>query len=483
MKNVRSIVKVLGTLFSTLGIIMLGCTLFSIVIEDNAHQGFAAAGISTLVIGLVMFFSCYSYPNRITKKEGYLIVGLSWLGMAVISALPYILCLELNVTDAFFESTSGLTTTGATIFNDVEVLPRSILLWRSLTQWIGGMGIIVLTVAILPLLGVGGVELFTAEAPGPTSDKIHPRIRETAKRLWMIYLGFTLLLTLLLWLEGMTLFDAVNHGLTTMATGGFSTKNASIAHFSSPMIEYTIGAFMLLAGINYTVHFFFLTGRWKKVFSNEEWRTYMIFVGLFVLIIAGILILNDPKWTGENALRSSFFQVTSIITTTGFVIDDYTGWGTGITFIFFLLLFMGGCAGSTSGGIKMIRHLVFIKNSYLEFKRLLHPKAVIRLKINQEVVPARVLTHILVFLLLYMIVFFGGCILLSFGGLDFETALGAMATSLSNVGPAIGKVGPVNTFAFLDQTTKAFLAFIMLIGRLEIYSILILLTPFYWRDF
>lgn len=482
MKNIRSIIKILGTLFTILGLIMLLCSGVSWWMADGAFRGFVLSGTSTIVMGLIMFFSCYNYPSKITKREGYLIVGLSWMGMAIICSLPFSLSLDIGIVDALFESTSGLTTTGATIFNDIEVLPHSVLIWRSLTQWLGGMGIIVLTVAILPLLGVGGVELFTAEAPGPTSDKIHPRIRETAKRLWLIYFGLTATLFVLLWLEGMTPFDAINHAFTTMATGGFSTKNASIAHFNNPQVEYTISLFMLFAGINYTVLFFLFTGRWRKVIKNEEWRTYLLFVFGFVLLLTTTLIFRED-WGAESALRATLFQVISIITTTGYVTSDYTTWGPGIEIIFFLLLFMGACAGSTSGGIKTIRHLVFIKNSFLEFKRILHPKAMIRLKINGEVVAARILTHILVFLLLYMIIFFTGSVLLSTMGLEFKTALGAMATSLSNVGPAIGEVGPEDNFASLRPAVKCILSFVMILGRLELYSILILLTPFYWRNF
>lgn len=481
MKNGRSIIKVLGTLFSILGLVMLCCSGYSFLIHEEALKEFLVASVSTLSVGLLMFFTGYNYPSRITKREGYLIVGLSWIGMAIISSLPYYFCLDIGWADALFESTSGLTTTGASIFNDIEALPKSILLWRSLTQWLGGMGIIVLTVALLPLLGVGGVELFTAEAPGPTSDKIHPRIRETAKRLWLIYVGLTTVLGILLWIEGMTAFDAFNHALTTMATGGFSTKNASIAYYDSAQIDYTIGFFMLLAGINYTVLYFLIRGKWQRVLRNEEWRTYLIFVIGFIVLITTVLISRED-WNMEDALRATFFQVISIITTTGFVTSDYTTWGPGLQVIIFLLLFMGGCAGSTSGGIKVIRHVVFFKNSYMEFKRLLHPKAVIRLKVNGDVVPARILTHILVFLLIYMIIFFSGAVVLSATGLDFETSLGAMATSLGNVGPAIGEVGPVDNFSNLSGFIKVFLSFIMLLGRLELFSLLILFTPFYWRD-
>ncbi len=481
MKNARSIVKVLGSLLVILGVIMLGCLPYAWIDQDGSLNGILYSSASIILIGALMFIYGFSYPNKITKHEGYLIVGVTWVSMALVGAIPYLLTLDISLVDAIFESVSGLTTTGATIFNDIESLPRSILLWRSLTQWIGGMGIIVLTVALLPLLGVGGVELFTAEAPGPTSNKIHPRIRETAKRLWLIYLSLTLSVIGLLWVAGMSSFDALNHGLTTMATGGFSTKNASIAHFDSATIEYIIAFFMLLAGINYTVLYFLFTGRWRKVVNNEEWRTYLIIVLTFVLIVVGVLFLREG-WQLEESFRTGLFQVISLITTTGYVTSDYTSWGPGIQIIVFMLLFMGASAGSTSGGIKTIRHLVFVKNSYFEFNRLIHPKALIRIKINGEIVKPRILTHILVFLLIYIFIFLLGSVILSFLGLDIPTALAAAATSLGNVGPGLGDVGPVDNFSPLPQSAKMVLSSMMLLGRLELFSLLILLTPYYWRS-
>ena len=307
MTNIRSIIKVIGTLFSILGTTMLACSLFALDDEGTTFNGFINAGFGSIVVGLAMYFSGYNYPTRITKREGYLIVGLSWVGMALVCSLPYAAALEISVIDALFESVSGLTTTGATIFEDIESLPNAILFWRSLTQWIGGMGIIVLTVALLPLLGVGGVELFTAEAPGPTSDKIHPRIRETAKRLWLIYFSLTIALFVLLFLQDMTWFDAINHALTTMATGGFSTKNASIAHFNDPGIEYTITFFMLLAGINYTVLYFMFNGKFRKVLHNEEWRTYLIFVMGFTALISLVLYFGQDYGL-EEAFRKGAFR-------------------------------------------------------------------------------------------------------------------------------------------------------------------------------
>jgi len=365
-------------------------------------------------------------------------------------------------------------------------MPKDLLYWRSLTQWIGGMGIIVLTVAIFPLLGIGGIELFTAESPGPTSEKIHPRIQETAKRLWLIYVGLTVVLIILLKIAGMTFYDALNHGLTTMATGGFSTKNASMMAYPSALIQYIIIFFMFLAGMNYSMTYLALNRKFKKVWQNDEFKAYLLgIIGITIVVSMFVYFIErngNIAFPYEQAFRDSLFQIVSLVTTTGFVSADYTAWSSGVTMIFFILLFSGACAGSTSGGIKLIRHLVFFKNSRLEFKRILHPRAVLPLKINELVVKPRIVTHIIIFLLLYLFLFVFGSIVLSMIGHDFETAIGAVATSLGNVGPGIGKVGPVDNFAHFDKGTKWFLAFLMLMGRLELFTILVLMTPYFWKS-
>lgn len=454
------------------------------VYSPQPHAGlknaFLVSGMITIIVGIAL--SSYSLGDtRIYKREGYLIVALAWISMVLFGVLPYLFSdIDLSITDAFFETVSGLTTTGATIFRDIEVLPGDILMWRSLTQWIGGMGIVVLTVAIFPLLGIGGIELFVAESPGPTSDKIHPRIRETAKRLWLIYVMLTGLLAVILKLQGLTTFDSLNHAFTCMATGGFSTYNDSIAHFG-PSVQSVFIVFMFLAGNNFTVTYFTLKGRFKRVWASEEFRAYVFLVFAISLTLAAILYLKH-NYLILNALRDAFFQSVSIMTTTGYVTADYTAWGSGITMFFFILLFSGACAGSTSGGIKLIRHLVFFKNSILEFKRILHPRAMIRLKINKEIVAPRILTHILVFLLIYMAIFVIGSISVSALGMDFISACGAVATSLSNVGPAVGSVGPVDNFADVPQYAKWLLGFLMLLGRLELFTILILFTPYFWNS-
>ena len=377
-------------------------------------------------------------------------------------------------------SANGLWLLQKKYFQNIEALPRSILLWRSLTQWLGGMGVIVLTVALLPLLGIGGIQLFMAEAPGPTSDKIHPRIQGTAKRLWFIYVGLTVILMGLLYLEGMTMFDAINHGFTTMATGGFSTKNASVAGYS-PLIQYTIILFMFIAGTNYAMLYFGLKGKFKNILRNDEFKFYLIIVGFFVLCMtAGIV--HKSQLDLESAFRAGLFQTISLITTTGYITADYTSISPFITSVAFLLLFIGGSAGSTSGGIKLIRHLVFVKNSYLEFKRLLHPRAIVRVKLNKQLVQGRIMTHILVFLLMYLGVFVVGTIVVSTLEMDFLSSVGAVATCLGNVGPGIGSVGPVDNFAHVDGLAKIVLSFIMILGRLELFTIIILFTPFFWRN-
>ncbi|MFK7807902.1 MAG: TrkH family potassium uptake protein [Saprospiraceae bacterium] len=485
MINIGAVLNIISVLIMLLGTFMLVALGFSLDDPKGTQIAIFYSSFSTIIAGGILFFVTKHFHKKIGKREGYLVVALGWATVATFSSLPYWFSGVLpEITNAIFESVSGLTTTGASVINDIEAVPQAVLFWRSLTQWIGGMGIIVLTVAIFPMLGIGGVELFVAEAPGPTSDKIHPRIKETAKRLWFIYVGLTTLLMIILWAAGMTLFDAVNHALTTMSTGGFSTKNASIAHYESPLIQYPIILFMFLGGINYTVIYYSLIGKFKKVWRSDEFKTYVLFVGTLILLVTSMVYYNTDHGL-EQSFRDSAFMLISVITTTGFVSADYTSWTPALTLLFFALLFVGGCAGSTSGGIKVIRHLVFFKNSLLEFKRLLHPRALIRIKIDQQLVPPRVLTHILVFLLLYLIIFVTGSFLMSVILSDFDqpfiTAIGATATALGNVGPAIGELGPVDNFAAVPMLGKWLLVGLMLLGRLELFTILILFSPYFWR--
>jgi trk system potassium uptake protein TrkH len=481
MINFKPVIRVIGFLISVIGGFMLLSVSVSWYYKSGDAWALMLSGFICLAAGVPGLMIKKEPERNIRKREGYLIVALGWLAMVIFSALPYLISGAIpGVADAIFESVSGMTTTGASVLNDIESVSKGILFWRSLTQWIGGMGIIVLTVAIFPLLGIGGIELFVAEAPGPTSDKLHPRIRETAKRLWLIYVSLTGILAVILFFLGMSFFDAVNHALTTMATGGFSTKNASMAYYSAS-IQYVIVVFMFLAGTNYTVLYYSIKRRFGNVWNSDEFRAYLLIVVLVTLIVtARVYAVSDLSL--EVAFRDSVFQIVSLITTTGFVSADYTGWSSGLTMFFFILLFVGASAGSTSGGIKIIRHLVFFKNSFFEFKRILHPKAIIPLKINQKRVRGRVITHIIIFLLLYLSLFLFGSIVMSVMGYDFMTAIGAVATSLGNVGPGIGDVGPVNNFAGLSGSAKLFLSFLMLLGRLELFTILVLFTPYFWKS-
>ncbi len=328
------------------------------------------------------------------------------------------------------------------------------------------MGFIVLSLAILPILGIGGMQLFVAEVPGPTKDKIHPRVRETAKRLWGIYVIFTFAEVILLFIGGMDFFDSICHSLTTMATGGFSTKQSSIAHFNSPFIQYVIVLFMFMAGMNFSLHYYWLHRKLKPVTQNEEFKFYsLLIIGFTLLITVGMLFNSNNSF--ELTFRESLFQVVSMITTTGFVTTDYEMWGVFFQVIFFLLLFIGGSAGSTGGGIKVVRHLLLIKNSALELKRLIHPRAVIPVRYNKISVNQDIVFNIMAFLLFYIAIFVFGTLVLAFIGLDFLTSMGAVATSLGNVGPAIATVGPVDNFSHIPDFGKWFLSFLMLMGRLE----------------
>ncbi|MCB0659701.1 MAG: TrkH family potassium uptake protein [Saprospiraceae bacterium] len=480
--NFQPISNVLGALMILLGGCMIATSGVSYYYHSTDLNALLLSGGLSAIVGVALWFVRFSRSMEIKKREGYLVVFLGWVFMGLAGALPYYFSgVTPQFVDAVFESISGYTTTGATIFGDIESLPQGILFWRSMTHWIGGMGIIVLTVALFPLLGIGGIELFVAEAPGPTADKIHPRIKETAKRLWFMYFMLTVILSVILYFEGMTVFDSVNHAFATMATGGFSTKNLSIAHFNSPAIEYTISLFMFIAGCNYAMVYYLYKRKYKRVWQDDEFRYYTLFI-LITAVILGFWININVDGEIEKNFRSGLFMLISLVTTTGFVVDDYTKWSPGLNLFFFLMLFVGGCAGSTSGSIKFIRHTVFVKNTWLEFKRILHPRAMIRLKLNGNIVAPRILTHILVFLLVYLMIFLMGIMVITFIGLDFETALGGVATSLGNVGPSIGKLSPVDNFAWVPTNAKWVFTVLMLMGRLELFTVIIIFTPFFWRS-
>lgn len=493
--NLKIIYRFLGLTATLNGGFMVLAVPFSIYYNERAEWGIINAALLSILTGLLLFFFNKPKNKNIQKKEGYLIVTLGWLMLAITGMLPYLFTGAIpNVTDAFFETISGYSTTGSSILTDIESMPKGILFWRSSTHWIGGMGIIVLAVAILPLLGIGGMQLFVAEAPGPSADKLHPRITQTAKRLWIIYLGLTLIEFLLLKIAGMTWFDAINHAMATMSTGGFSTKNASIAHYNAmPFVQYVIILFMFIAGVNFVLTYFALKGKVQKIIKNEEFKYYLFGILIISTIVAfTILFAQDPNLKTsiehpmifgkiESAFRHSLFSVISVITTTGFVSADFTMWNFFATGIFFGLFFLGGSAGSTSGGIKIVRHIVLLKNSFLEFKKSLHPNAVIPVRYDGKTVEQGIVFNILSFFVLYMLIFVLFTILMTFLGLDFLSAIGATASSLGNIGPAIGSVSPVDNFAHLSTGAKWSCSFLMMIGRLELFTVLVILTPFFWR--
>ncbi len=463
---------------------MLSCIPFSLVYDFNLelHWDFLLCGAITIFSGLLMRWLTKNHKNsEIKKRDGYLIVVGGWLFMTLFGSLPYLISGSIpDLTNAFFETMSGFTTTGSTILDDIESLPKSILFWRSMTQWIGGMGIIVLTIAILPLLGIGGMELFIAEAPGPTKDKIHPRIKETAKRLWIIYFGLTMLETIILMVIGLDFFDATNHSLTTTSTGGFSTKQASIAAFQNPWVEAVIVIFMLLAGTNFTLIYFGLKMRFNKILKNDEFKWYITSICLVVIALT-IYHSFSNELTLLKSFREICFQVVSIITTTGYSTADYTIWGSFMSFIFFLFLFSGASAGSTSGGIKIVRIILLIKNGLLEFKRRLHPKAVIPVILNGSSISNQVTYNLLAFIFLYLFVFAIGSIFLAALGIDIITSISAVASAVGNVGPGIGEVGPSYSFNDIPNIGKWVLSLLMLMGRLELFTVCLIFTPYFWK--
>ena len=487
----RTIARFVGFLVLVSGIMMSLTIPFALHHDTGEFQGVLIATLISIFSGGALYYWGRQKEPLIKKRDGFLIVTLGWVAMTVFGALPYLLSGEIpRVIDAYFESVSGFSTTGASILTDIESMPKSLLFWRSMTHWIGGMGIIVLTIAILPLLGVGGFQLFAAEAPGPTADKLHPRITETAKALWLTYLILTLTEAILLWLGKMTPFDAINHAMATMATGGFSTKNASIAYFESPFIQYVITVFMFLAGTNFTLTYLALRGDFKRVWKSEEFRIYTRLILLLGFIVTGAIIITQGSQP-ELAFRQAFFQVISIITTTGFVSADYTLWSPFVTLIFFLLFFVGGSAGSTSGGVKIVRHALIFKNSVLEMKRLIHPRAIIPVRFNGKAVSQDIISKVLAFFILYVIIWGTSSMIMALllglhGGYEsvslFETSVGAVIACLGNIGPAIGEVGPVDNFAHLPSVAKGFLCFLMLVGRLEVFTVLVLFSPFFWRE-
>lgn len=465
------------------GVFMLTGIPFSIYYGSDDIPALLISGLGTIIIGLIIWRATKEARySEISKREGYLIVTVGWVLMSLVGAVPFMLHGSIpKFTDAFFETMSGFTTTGASILIDIESMPYGLLFWRSMTHWIGGMGIILLSIAILPILGIGGMQLYTAEVPGVTKDKLHPRVQETAKRLWAIYVILTGTETILLLAGGMNVFDSLCHSFGTVATGGFSTKNASIAAYNSPYIEYVVIIFMFLSGTNFTLHYHALHGKIKSYFKDDEFKFYLGFILIVVISIAFFLVFSNSQ-SLETAIRNSAFSVISILSSTGFATVNYEAWAPFFSLVFLLLLLFGASTGSTSGGVKMLRHMVLFKNSLLELKRLIHPQAVIPVKYNDKSIPHHVISKISAFVLLYLVIFAAGSALMAVLGLELNSAMGAVAACLGNIGPGLGSTGPVSNYSEVPWIGKWLLSFIMLLGRLELYTVLIIFSPSFWKS-
>lgn len=475
----RTVLSVVGALTAFAGLTMLLPAAVAAVYREAAAFHLLAAAVITSTCGWLAHRSAGEIED-FSVRDGFAIVTLGWVAVAAFGSLPYLITGSIpSVSGAFFEAMSGLTTTGSSVVTDIDALPRGIVVWRSQTQWMGGMGIIVLSVAILPLLGVGGMQLLQAEIPGLSADRLRPRVRQTATALWAVYGLFTVVEGILLLLAGMTPFEALNHAFTTMATGGFSTENGSIAAFP-PAVHYVIAAFMFLAGVNFTLHYSWLTGRWRSLHRNQELRVYLILTAAATLALT--LLVRSSGTSGlEESLRLGLFQAVSIMTTTGYATADYERWVPAAQVVILLLMLIGGCTGSTSGSIKVLRHMIVAKEARITMRKLLHPRGVFVYKVEGSPVSADVLANVSGFLLLYLVGLVAGVLALTLLGLDATTALGAATTTIGNVGPGFGLVGPSETFAPLPAASLWVLSALMLLGRLELFTVLVLLTRGYWR--
>lgn len=424
-----------------------------------------------------------SRPEQdVSTRDGFLMVGLGWLLVSLVGALPFYLSGAIpSFPDAFFETMSGFTTTGASILTDIEALPRSMLFWRSLTHWLGGMGIIVLAVAIFPILGIGGLQLIKAEAPGPSVDRLTPKITETAKILWLSYILLSVTQTVLLLAGGMNLFDAMTHTFGTLATGGFSPRAASVGHYNSTYIDAVITVFMVLAGINFVLYYKIVSGRFTSLLRDTELKVYL---GIFVvasLAITGGLYGHQFSTIGES-VRYASFQAASILTTTGYATDDFALWPVLPQAMLFALMFIGGCSGSTGGGIKVIRIVTLLKQGWNEMRYLVYPSGVFRIRVNGEVLKKNIVYAISGFVVLYIFILIVTTVVVAASGQDLLTSLTTALATLGNIGPGFGRIGPALNYAFFPDWLKVFLGFVMMMGRLEIYTVLVLLTPRFWRQ-
>lgn len=484
--NLRAVFFVLGNVLLLFGVCLVAPLLVSLIVDSGTGRewqewfAFVAAIAASGAIGFALRQSFVDSSDKIRLREGFAVVSFSWLAMGLMGMLPYLLSgATASVTDAFFETMSGLTTTGATIFVRVEDIPAGVQFWRCMTQWIGGMGIVVLSVALLPFLGVGGYHMLKAETPGGVAyERERPRMTENAQLMWRLYLGLTLALIGLLWAEGMTLFDAACHAFTTMSTGGFSPHSESIAYFSSPLIQWTLIVFMVLAGTNFAIHTQLFRRNFRILWTNTEFKAYVSIVASVIVLFA----LLVPKQQGlERHVRDVAFQVVSIVTSTGFATADYNQWPQVVRLGFVLLMFMGGCMGSTAGGMKVARIVIYGKTLVRELHHMIYPHAVERIRISGHSVDRALVFNLLSFGLVWTALFVAGSLVMASCGYDLPSATSASIAALANVGPGLAQVGPAANWAHLPATAKWFMSLLMMVGRLEVFSVLVLFTPWLWR--
>lgn len=476
------IFKVLGMLLMLFSLSMAPPIVVSFIYDDNTAPAFILAFVITFVTGLMAWYPVHQVQQELRTKDGFLITSLFWCVLALFGSLPFLIAdaVQLSFVDAVFESLSGLTTTGATIMTGLDNLPKSLLFYRQQLQWLGGIGIIVIAVAILPMLGIGGMQLYRAETPGPVKDsKLTPRITETAKALFLIYLCLTIACTLAYWAADMSFFDAISHAFSTVAIGGFSTHDASIGYFQSPAIMVICMIFMLLSGINFALHFFAWRAKSISHYLRDPECQFYLSMALIGIVIVSAYLAFSGIYPLDLSLIDGAFELVSIFTTTGYAVTDFSVWPTFLPMLIFMFAFIGGCAGSTGGGLKVIRVLLIIKQGLRELHRLIHPNAVILIKLGSKTVSDRVIEAVWGFLAVYIMSFLVMCIMLLATGLDFLSAFTAVGACLNNLGPGLGAVA--THYADISSTAKWILCFAMLLGRLEVFTLLVLFTPVFWK--
>ena len=481
MINFKTIIRIIGILLLLETVMFLVCSSVSFYYRESDMLDFWKAGGITAGIGLLLAALGKGGERQLTRRDGYVLVSFAWVAFSLFGMLPFYIGGYIpDIADAFFETMTGFSSTGATILDDIESLPHGILFWRSMTQWIGGLGIIMFTIAVLPIFGVSGLQVFAAEASGPTHDKVHPRIGITAKWIWSIYTGITTLLVCLLMLGGMDWFDSICHAFATTGTGGFSTKQASVAYYNSPYIEYVISIFMFISGINFTLVLLFVNRKFKKFISNAELKFYFSSVVFFTAVIAIALYYTSPMGM-EESFRKSLFQVISLHTSTGFATDDYMQWSPVLWGLLTIIMLMGACAGSTTGGLKCIRMVILTKVSRNEFKHILHPNAILPVRINKQVISSSIVSTVLAFCFIYITIIVISTLLMMAMGVGAEESIGCVISSIGNMGPGLGETGPAYSWNALPDAAKWLLSLLMLLGRLELFTVLLLFTPDFWK--